>query len=641
LVPYPEKWPGKTPGPGETGEKRKTMRLTRSLYRLKMLNPKVEFVLILCWMLFFPWKDSLLYFPSTALLIVLLSLRNIYFMKNFSLSSFSYSLLAFNLLLIFSVFFALYRHPAILWVSGIFLMSFYFSLFFLDKNSEDDYFRILAYTISAVSLFQVIEYILPGIDWRNFFFPNPIFQGVASGIAVLIIVYYLLKKFQWLFLGLLVVNVAGVYVSQSKAAFIGTAGLCLFMTLLKQKKVIPVAVGLILLTFIIPNPIREMFIFSLKQDPYSANRLDIWKMSVNIYKDHPVFGVGPENFPDVSRQYNFKQTQGPANYFKRSRNPHSDYFKLLSETGSVGLVFMLFFAAVLVKRLLSQPLFNLSTLLILYLLFQALVFDVIFHFFFFFIFLFLLKNLFERQSVYISFTIPLKVYGVFLLLLTFTAGYLLPYFSANLKAKSLTTNDLVTRFNLSGKASYLDPLNADLLYLKAQCLYHYFKGTNNLESFYSTLENVKKVQRLNPYFIDAYWLESDLYALLLQENINYPGLREGITEPLSAAERYDPANPFLKLRKAEIFWRFNLKEEARQEATRSLELEPDYAMALYFLQRNFHYFPDEGAFEKRIARIREKAGLYQPEPGTYLYKLFEIPRDPVMLPGNAGTGEVI
>ncbi|MCX6580602.1 MAG: O-antigen ligase family protein [Candidatus Aminicenantes bacterium] len=617
------------------------MRLTRPLYRLSMLNPKVEFILLPCFMLFSPWKDSPLYFPATALLIVLLSLRNICFMKNLSLSSFSYSLLAFNLLAILSVFFAVYRRPAILWVSGIFLISLYFILFFLDKGSEDGYFHLLIYIISAVSLFQVIDFIIPGIDRRNFFFPNPIYQGVASGIAVLAALYYLLKKFHRLFFGLLVLNVAGVYVSQSKAAFIGTAGICLLMALLKQKKLIPAAAGLILLTFIIPNPIREMFIFSIKQDPYSANRTDIWKMSLDIYKDHPLFGVGPENFSEVSRQYNFKQTRGPANYFKRPRSPHSDYFKLLSETGSAGLIFIFFFGFVLVKRIVSLPLFNLSTLLILYLLFQALVFDVIFHFFFFFIFLFLLKNLFEQQLIYKSFTLPLKVNCIFILVITFTAGYLLPYFSHGLAEKSQKTQDIVARFNLSNRAGYLDPLDADIHYLKAVSLYHYFNKTTNLESFYSALENVKKVQRLNPYFIDAYWLESDLYAHLLQENVSNEGLREEITAPLAAAERYDPSNPFLKLRKAEIDLRFDFKVEARQEAIKSLELEPDYAMALYFLQRNYNYFPDEGAFETRIARIREKAAQYRPEPGTYLYKLFEIPMDPSMSTIKHGTGEVI
>ena len=683
------------------------MRLPRSINRLSRLNPKVEFSLLLGWLLFFPLKDSPLYFPTFAFLVLLVSFRGICFMKNLSLSSFSYSLLAFNLLIIISVLFAIYRYSSIQWIAGIFLVSCYFILFFLDKNSEDDYFHILIYIISAVSLFQVINFIVPGIDRRNFIFPNPIFQGVASGIAVVAVVYYLLlipqknvqkeqgfetlssriktpgrgvvqrglgRRPNWILFGLLVLNVAGVYVSESKAAFIGTAGICLLMVLLmpqkslqkkqefetlsskkeksvavqrglgrrpmKKKRLIPVTVGLIVLTFIIPNPIRNMFIFSIKKDPYAANRLDMWKMSLNIYKDHFFLGVGPDNFPEVSGKYNFKQTHGPANYFKRPLSPHSDYFKLLTETGSAGLIFLLFFGFVLIRRIISVSFSNLSTILILYLLFQALVFDIIFHLFFFFIFLFLLKCLFERQLIYKNFRLPLKVYCSFLLIFAFTAGYLLPYVSHLFMEKSQKTTDIVAGFNLLGRAEYMAPLDAKVHYLKALSLYHYFRKTTNFESFYSALEQLKKAQRLNPYFINTYWLESDLYLHLLEENVNYSGLSEEITAPLTTAEQYAPLNPFLKLRKADIYLRFDLKEDARQEALKALELEPDYAAALFFMQRNFNYFPNEGDFEKRIACIREKAGQYQSEPGTYLYKLFEIP-GPLEIGEKPGRGEKI
>ena len=217
------------------------------------------------------------------------------------------------------------------------------------------------------------------------------------------------------------------------------------------------------------------------------------------------------------------------------------------------------------------------------------------------------------------------MYGTFLLVFAFTIGYLLPYYSFRLAEKSQKAQNIVTRFDLLSKAEYLNSLDARVHYLKAVSLYYYFRETTNLESFYAALEKLKKTQRLNPYFIDSYWLESDLYAHLLQKNLNYAGLCEERTAPLTTAERYDPSNPFIKLRKAEIFLRCDLKEEARQEALKALELEPEYAAALYFLQRNFNYFTDEGVFEKRIARIQEKSSQYKPEPGTYLYKLFVIP----------------
>jgi hypothetical protein len=77
-------------------------------------------------------------------------------------------------------------------------------------------------------------------------------------------------------------------------------------------------------------------------------------------------------------------------------------------------------------------------------------------------------------------------------------------------------------------------------------------------------------------------------------------------------------------------------QSAREEALKALELEPNYVSALYFLQRNFNYFPDNNTFKSRIDKIRNKASQLDPSPDTYLYALFKIP-------GKAGavrdTGE--
>jgi tetratricopeptide (TPR) repeat protein len=513
-----------------------------------------------------------------------------------------------------------------------------------------------------MSLFNVINYSLPFFDKKNYFFGNLILQGVASGIGVLIVFYYfllnpgkglqkkqtfspslffsagwveswaagatrLLKKLNWKYLGLLSLNIAGVFVSQSKAAFIGIVFFALLMVLLKNKKLIPLIITFTLLTFILPNPVKEMFIFSLKKDPYAANRFDIWKMSLTIFKDHLIGGVGPSNFKEVSIKYNFKQKRGPANYFKRPRKPHSDYFKLLTETGIAGLIFLIFFYGVLIKKVFSSSLFNLSKLLILYLLFQASLHDFIFDVFFFFIFIFLLKNLFENQLNYKSFSLNLKTYYIILLVVTLLMGYLFPYLSQQFVEKAQTQKNLsiLTRFNLLKKAGYLNPLDAAVYYKKAELLYSYYKEAANLESFYSALDNLKKAQRLNRYYIDAYLLESDLYRELLQKNLAYTAIHEEIIAPLAKAEHYAPRDPFIKLQKADIYLQFNHMQSARQEALKALELEPDYVSALYFLQRNFNYFPDNNAFKSRIDKILDKASQIKPEPGTYLYGLFKVP----------------
>lgn len=600
------------------------MNLARQIFRLGQLDPRVDLAVILCWILFFP-RSSPAYFLTTAIVISLFSLRLVSFMKTVSYSTFSYLLGGFNLLMILAVFFSQYRLKSILAAADIILMSFYFLVFFLDKRNEKEYLHLLVYIISLVSLIKVIDSIFVISGHKDLFFGNPIFQGIASGIAFLIVLYYILEKFSPALLGLLILNAAGVFVSESKAAFIGIVGFSLLMVLLKNRKLIPVVIVFAVLALVIPNPIRNMFHHSLYKDPYAANRLDMWQMSLEIAVDNLPFGVGPDNFSEVSKKYNFKQTGGPANYFKRPQRPHNDYLKILAETGLAGALLLVVFLWALMRKLFSSSLFNIFKILILYLLFQAFLFNLTFHPFFFFIILFLLKNLFQEQPHHTTFTTSLKAWSTFLLILVLTAGYILPYYSLSRVRESHRERNVISSFNRLQSAIFFNPLDANLYYLKANNLLHYFKQSLNLEAFYSALESLKTARRLNRHDVRFYLLESDFYLSLWEHQFSYDGLSREILRPLEQAEVVDPLNTFLKLRKAEIYLRFNHPEAARQEALKALELEPEYVAALYFLQRNFQYFDDDSVFRERVNKILKKAEKIQPKPGTYLYDLYRVP----------------
>ena len=271
--------------------------------------------------------------------------------------------------------------------------------------------------------------------------------------------------------------------------------------------------------------------------------------------------------------------------------------------------------------------FNLSKLLILYLLFQAFLFNILFNAFFFFIFLFLLKNVSEQEEEvsFKSFYIPWKLFLSCLLAVVFIAGYLFPWLSNGFIKKSKEAANLVQAFQLLKKAEFLTPLDQNVYYLKAQLLADYFKKTANLETFYSALDNLKKAQRLNRYFIRAYILESELYLELLNKRVKYLSMDEEITAPLEKAEIYAPFNPFIKLTKARVYFEFNKNRPAKEEAVKAITIEPEFAAALYFLHKNFNYFQDDETFNKKISRILEKSRKLNPPPGHYLFRLFEIP----------------
>jgi tetratricopeptide (TPR) repeat protein len=485
---------------------------------------------------------------------------------------------------------------------------------------------LIAYIISVFSFINVILYVIPLFERGHIFFVNPIHEGIISGMGVLIFLYYLLKEWNPRSFILLILNLGGVFVSQSKATYIGIVMFAFLLLWLKKKKLISILVLFIILTFIIPNPIRSMFYHSLKKDPYAFERINIWKMSLTIFKNHWVTGVGLDNFSEVADRYNFKQAHGPANYFKVPRIPHNDYLKLMTELGAAGLVLILTLFFFLAKKIFSSSLFKPSLILLLYLLSQAFIFNILFSPFFFFIFLFLLKNILEqeRHITFRSFSPRVKFFLSSLLIFVSMVGYLFPYLSNIFIEKFKKNPHPVQAYNLLKTAGYLNPLDKNIYYLKAGYLLHYFKQTFNLEAFHEALNNLRKVQRLNPYFLDAYQLEYQLY-LELKKRIEYVSMDEEILAPLVKAEIYFPVNPFIKLEKAAVYHEFNKIDRAKEEAIKAITLEPEFAAALYFLQRNFNYFPDETAFQEKIAKIMKKAREWNPKPGHYLYKLYEIP----------------
>jgi len=590
-----------------------------------ILKQEIEFLILVSWILFFPNKNSYLYFLIFALLLLIFLLKNLYQMKNVGVSSFSYCLITFNLLFIISIFFSSYTFKSILFYSDIFLISVYFILFYFDTDDEEKYVLLLFYLISFFSLINIFNSVFLPFNKKNLIFENPILTGVISGIGVIVAVYFLLKKWRGLFLVLLLINTAGVFLSGSKAAFLGMVFLVLYMVILKKKMVAPFVLFFMVLTFVIPNPLRNMFYFSLKKDPYAFNRIDIWNQSVQMFMDNLLTGVGLDNYSEISKRYNFKQKRGVANYYKIPRTPHSDYLIIIVETGIMGFLLLCVFLFFILRKAFSAPFFNISKILTLYLLFQALIFNILFQFFFFFILIFLLKSLFEKRPVFRSMSFSFKLFFSAFLIIIFVFSYLSPFLGNIYMEKSKKCILVLEAFNWIKKAEYLNPMNFNVYYAKSLLLYNHFQMSSDLESFEYGIKNLKKVQNLNKNFLPAYLLEAEFYVVLLKKNLKYDGLEQEILSPLEMAENIAPFDPFVKFKKAQVFLEFNKKEEAKKAVLNALDVEPEYVSALYFLKNYFNYFSDEVSFNERIKRIRSKAEKLKSKPGSYLFELFKIP----------------
>jgi O-antigen ligase len=602
------------------------MNLLKPVLRIGSRFQEIEFSLLLAWALLFPAKQSYLYYLGFAALLALFSLKKIFFLKNISCMRFSIFLLLFNLLLIGSAFFSRHPGPSLLFVCDTLLLSFWFFLFDIEKIDVHRYLRLMAYVLSAASLAIVVFFVLQaGSAPHGTIFKNPILQGIAAALAVLFFLQAVLKKFTYADMALLIINGGAVIVSASKAASLGLALFSFAMLLARKRKWIIYFFALLLLLTLLPNPLRHMVGRSLQHDPYVYNRLDIWKMSARMFRAQPWTGVGPDLFSEAAKRFNFPQKKGPARFSKLPESAHSDYWKIITETGLAGLAFVLLFLFFAIRRMPTPLWSDEPAVLLAFLLLQMLFFNFIFNGFFLLVFLFLLYSFFWRRLFFVSLTPAFKLFLSGFLSLIFIVFYLLPLVADQLLQTAGVEKNIVRRFALLNRAALCSPFNELAPLERARTLRWYFKVSANLEAWAAAREDLHRVQELNRNSSEAFVLEAGLFTDILEKKIAYPALAEEILAPLRRAGELEPFNPFLKLRQAMILEEFDRRREALRLAKDALELEPEYVEALFFLQRLAGSPAGDAVFQKRIAQIQAKAKSLRVKPGTYLYDLYRLP----------------
>ena len=78
-----------------------------------------------------------------------------------------------------------------------------------------------------------------------------------------------------------------------------------------------------------------------------SQRVVMWRTTIGMIRDHPIFGVGTGGFLDGYRPY----VQGGGWQGFEASDPHNQYLKILGEQGVVGLAALLFF----IFRVLACP----------------------------------------------------------------------------------------------------------------------------------------------------------------------------------------------------------------------------------------------------------------------------------------------
>lgn len=213
---------------------------------------------------------------------------------------------------------------------------------------------ILVTTVTFLSLFAVYQYItghssFSGRAHATFVNPNSFSGYLLLTIPLLIGLYILFEKkieHAVLFFVLIMLSSAALLATGSAgrwmflAAAIGVALIIFWMFVPAHRarlKILILGFLTVLLFFLIPSAGSSPF--SPKPAEISEStidRLNIWKSTWEIIKEHPVRGVGFWNFHTIYSKYKNPAYKNIEHYFS-----HNDYLQLWAELGIIGLAVFL------------------------------------------------------------------------------------------------------------------------------------------------------------------------------------------------------------------------------------------------------------------------------------------------------------
>jgi O-antigen ligase len=192
-------------------------------------------------------------------------------------------------------------------------------------------------------------------------YDNPNFVGLTTLITTcLIIALFFLEQFKstkrkiLLFL-LLLNNVGILLITDSRAAIITVLISSFFMLYLLKKQILwKVFLSLVIIFLVLLSiPLVQDFLLILLRPREFSAREYLWNSGIEMFKNHFLFGVGPEQFPKFFYTYLshhalilFERTE--ALTFGKIPSPHNYFLLMGAENGILGLItsvsiFILFF----------------------------------------------------------------------------------------------------------------------------------------------------------------------------------------------------------------------------------------------------------------------------------------------------------
>ena len=242
-------------------------------------------------------------------------------------------------------------------------MPFVVVLFLLNNYIDAKKVMLTAFAgITVTSVYAVYQG-LAGISRANGFYGHPMTLGgwLCIFLPLLLIEFFekkLLKQYHWLAGLAFCICSAGLVFNATRGAWLAVTIVCTVLLLyymFKSKRNLAVSIIFIALisTVLVNNPKFMHRLDTIDDfDKYQSNteRILMWQSAWNMFKDHPILGVGLGQYKENYQQkYISPEAKEP-----QLSHAHNNFLQMLAENGIVGFVgFAIMFGYIVFKNLID------------------------------------------------------------------------------------------------------------------------------------------------------------------------------------------------------------------------------------------------------------------------------------------------
>lgn len=216
--------------------------------------------------------------------------------------------------------------------------------------------------VSLVSLYELVTYFInirslnqntDIAEYRIGFLGYPISMGEIKMLLLLLVFPLLFASnkifISKLYLVLLMIPIgASMYLTQSRNVLVAVfISLLIYGIIINKRFLVLYTAILIIFWLLIPSQFqgRLLSIFN-PSHPSNASRLVMWDVGIKMFKDHPVLGIGDNEFTQVYKTYKEPKADGEGSHL------HSNFMMILVTKGIFGFIFYIsFFISLFIKQI--------------------------------------------------------------------------------------------------------------------------------------------------------------------------------------------------------------------------------------------------------------------------------------------------